>query len=41
MTVLLIAVVTYTAFLIPRQIWDRRAVRKFFRTVTRVNPAAE
>ena len=40
MTVLLIAVVTYTAFLIPRQIWDRRAVRKFFRTVTRVNPAA-
>ena len=41
MTVLLIAVVTYTAFLIPRQIWERRAVRKFFRTATYVSPPAE
>ena len=41
MTVLLIAVVTYTAFLISRQIWERRAVRRFFRTATRVSPAAE
>ena len=41
MTVLLIAVVTYTAFLIPRQIWERRAVRKFFRTATHFSPPAE
>jgi len=40
MTVLLIAVVTYTAFLIPRQIWERRAVRKFFRTATHFSPQA-
>lgn len=40
-TVLLIAVVTYTAFLIPRQIWERRAVRKFFRTATHFGPLAE
>jgi hypothetical protein len=41
MTVLLMAVVTYTAFLIPRQIWQRRAVRKFFRTATHFSPPAE
>lgn len=41
MTVLLIAVVTYTAFLIPQQIWERRAARKFFGTATRYRPPAE
>jgi hypothetical protein len=41
MTVLLMAVVTYTAFLIPRQIWERWAVRKFFRTATHFSPPAE
>lgn len=40
-TVLLIMVVTYTAFLIPRQIWERRAVRKFFDTATHFSPPAE
>ena len=40
-TVVLIAVATYTAFLIPRQIWERRAVRKFFGTATRFSPPAE
>lgn len=41
MTVLLIGVVAYTAFLIPRQIWERRAARKFFGTATRYRPPAE
>ena len=40
-TVVLIAVATYTAFLIPRQIWERRAVRKFFGTATRFSLPAE
>jgi len=37
-TVLLIAVVTYTAFLIPRRIWEARATRKFFSTAMRYGP---
>jgi hypothetical protein len=41
MTVLLLTVVTYTAFLIPRRIWERRAVRKFFGTATHFSSPAE
>jgi hypothetical protein len=41
LTVLLIAIATYTAFLIPRRIWERRAARKFFRMATHFNPPAE
>jgi hypothetical protein len=41
LTVLLIAVATYTTFLIPRQIWERRAARKFFGTATHFSPPAE
>jgi hypothetical protein len=40
-TVLLITVATYTAFLIPRRIWERRAVRRFFDTATHFSPPAE
>jgi len=39
-TVFLIAAATYTLFLIPRQIWERRAVRKFFRKATHFGPSA-
>jgi hypothetical protein len=39
-TVLLIAAATYTLFLIPRQIWERRAVRKFFRKARHFSPSA-
>jgi hypothetical protein len=41
LTVLLIAVATYTVFLIPRRIWERRAARKFFGTAAHFRPPAE